>query len=442
MTARTFTSTLLLAGALLTGCASDGAARQAVADFSRADFGAAAVGFRPAAERRPLDENSLLNNARLGMASLAAGDVNTARNALRVAYQLLESGNVNDEGRIFAATVLSDGALVYKGEPFEQALTYTALAWANALAGDWENVRVCARASVRRLADFKAADPEGKDRFSREGVQLVESTYALGYLLEGIANRVLAEPDETPLDRAVRLNAALRPVADAVRAGRFNTIVVVESGRGPRKDAYGDDNASTRWVPRDPPAGDLRLSAAGPTLTPTLTLAPAADVNRMSADYRWNNLEDARRFKSGLGSVLVIGGITTAAASDKKEAQIAGLAAAGAGLLMKLLASADTRHNELIPAEVFVAALELPPQGADITLGFTAARSAPITIPAVRPGTASAPTVVYLRSLASHGVPSRPVTTWSYESAQMARQAGDEGDAAWDAELRATQPQR
>ncbi|MFM9959001.1 MAG: hypothetical protein ACKVZJ_13100 [Phycisphaerales bacterium] len=425
-----------LAGSSLTGCASDLQTRQAVADFSRADFGAAAVGFRPAAERRPLDENSLLNNARLGMASLAAGDVNSASNALRTAYQLLESGNVNDEGRIFAATVLSDGALVYKGEPYEQAMTYTALAWVSALRGDWENVRVAARASVRRLADFKDADPSGKDRFSREGVKLVESTFALGYLMEGIANRVLGEADDQPLDRAVALNASLRPLADAVRAGRFNALLVVESGRGPRKDSYGEDGASTRWVPRDPPAGDLRVGIGGPFVT----VAPAADVNRMSADYRWNNLEDARRFKSGLGSVLVIGGITTAAASNNKDAQIAGLAAAGAGLLMKLLASADTRHNELIPGEVFVAALELPPQGADIGISFSGGRSAPLSVPGVRPGTASAPTVIYLRSLASHGVPVRPVTTWTYESQQMAREADHDAEAAWESEVRGSEP--
>lgn len=420
---------VVLAGlAGITGCAGDQVTRRAISDFDRADFGAASVGFRPGAEARPFNENSLLNNARLGMASLAAGDVDTSVRALGTAYQLLESGGVNDESRIFAATVLHEGVLVYKGEPFEQAMTYTALAWANALKGDWENVRVCARASVRRLADFQQADPKAKDRMAREGVKLVESTFALGYLLEGIANHVLSEPGDA-LDRAVALNGSLRPVADAVKSGRFNTFVVVDWGRGPAKSPRGDDNAQTAWVPLDASAGEMRVTVSG---AGTLALSPAADVNRMSADYRWNNLESARAFKSGLGTVLVAGGVTTAAASENKSAQIAGLAAAGAGLLMKLLASADTRHNELLPAQVFVAALDLPAQGADVTIGFSGGRTAPVTITGLRPGTPSAPSVVYLRSLTAHDGSAWPVTSWGYNASTQARSADDTARETWE----------
>jgi len=420
---------VILAGfAGLGGCAGDQAARLAINDFDRADFGSAAVGFRAGAEARPFNENSLLNNARLGMAALAAGDIDTSVGALGTAYKLLESGGVNDESRIFAATVLHEGVLVYKGEPFEQAMTYTALAWGNALKGDWENVRVCARASVRRLADFQQADPNAKDRMAREGVKLVESTFALGYLLEGVANHILNEPGDA-LDRAVSLNGSLRPVADAVKSGRFNTLVVVDWGRGPAKSPRGDDNAQTQWVPLDESAGEMRVTVPGEG---TLAFSPAADVNRMSADYRWNNLGSARAFKSGLGTVLVVGGVTTAAASENKSAQIAGLAAAGAGLLMKLLASADTRHNELLPARVFVAALELPAQGADITIGFSGGRTAPITIPAARPGTPSSPSVFYVRSLTAHGVRARPVTSWGYNASLQARSADDTARQTWE----------
>jgi hypothetical protein len=421
---------------LLTGCASDQAGRVGVGNYYRADFASAAVAFRPGAEARPFNEDSVLNNARLGMASLAAGDVNTAVRSLGTAYQLLESGGVNDESRIFAATVLHEGVKVYKGEPFEQAMTYTSLAWANALRSDWENVRVCARASTRRLADFQQANPEAKDRMSREGVKLVESTFALGYLLEGISDRVLGENDDA-LDRAVSLDASLRPVVESVRSGRFNTLLVVEFGRGPTKDAYGDDNARTHWVPRDPPAGDMRVTVSG---GPSLTLRPAADVNRMSADYRWNNLEDARTFKSGFGTVLIAGGATTAVASENKSAQIAGLAAAGAGLLMKLLASADTRHNQLLPSEVFVAALELPAQGADVSVTFAGNRSAPISITDARPGTPSAPSVLYVRSLTALGVPAWPVTSWGSQRTIDARDADEAAREAWDAETNARTP--
>ncbi len=413
---------------LLTGCAADSATQAGLRDFARADFAGAAAAFAPAAEARPFNENSLLASARLGMAALAAGDVDTSVRALGTAYKLLESGSVNDESRIFAATVLHEGVRVYKGEPFEQALVYTELAWANALKGDWENVRVCARASVRRLADFQGADPGSKDRFTREGVKLVETNFALGYLLEGIADRVIGEGDEA-LDRAASLNAGLRPIVETVRAGRMNCLVVIDYGRGPRKIAYGEDNSETRWEPRDRPIMGLDVTAPGMGMR---RVTPAADVNAMSADYRWNNLENARKFKSGLGTALVVGGIGTAAVSNRKEVQLAGVAAAASGVLLKLLASADTRHNELLPSEVFIAALELPPGGADATV--SGAPGPPAIIPMCRPGEngPKGPSVVYVRMLPGALVPPWPVTSWGYAERDLRRDADDEARAAWD----------
>lgn len=418
----------ILAGTLAasSGCASDRAARQGVRDFSRGDFAGAADAFSPSASASVLHENSLLDSARLGMAALAAGDVDRSVRALGAAYRLLESGGVNDEARIFAATVLHEGVKVYKGEPFEQAMTYTALAWANALKGDWENVRVCARASVRRLADFRQAGPGASDRFEREGVSLVESNFALGYLLEGIADRATGERDDA-LDRAAAINPGLRPLVESLRAGRVNCLVVVDYGRGPRKTAYGEDHSLTRWEPRERAIREIAIDS---TALPALRVPAAADVNSMSADHRWNNLENARKFKSGLGTALVVGGVVTAGSSERKETQIAGVAAAATGVILKLLSSADVRYNELLPSEVFVAGLELPTHGATVSLFAGDSAGAAPAIPCI-PGSATSPSIVYLRVLPGAQPPVYPVTSWGYATAQHRRDADEDARDAW-----------
>lgn len=416
----------LLAGCVLGACAADRAAQEGVRAFYAGDFASAAVAFRPGAERRPFDENSILNSARLGMAELAAGRAQSAVRPLGTAYQLLESGSVNDEGRILAATVLHEGVRVYKGEPFEQAMTYTALAWANALRGDWENVRVCARSAVRRLADYQNA----LGNKSRPGAP--ETDFALGYFLEGLANAAMNEPDLSALDRAVLLNAALAPHADRVRARDFNAVIVIEAGRGPEKEAYGDDNAQTRWAALDSGPGSARIEMVTPpgSAPDARGLAAAADVNRMSEVHRWNNLQDARSFKSGLGSVLVVGGAGTAVVSEDKGAQIAGISAAAAGLLMKALSSADVRHNELLPAEVFVAVLKVPEGGADVRVSLGAASR--LDIPGVRPGTPSSPSVVYARVVPRPRLAARAVTSWG-EAERLRRHDADiEAERVWN----------
>lgn len=421
---------LALAGAVgvavLPGCAADHAAKDGVRAFYAGDFGSAAAAFRPGAERRPFDENSLLNNARLGMAELAAGRAANAVRPLGVAYQLLESGGVNDSGRMLAATVLHEGVRVYKGEPFEQALTYAALAWANALRGDWENVRICARASVRRLSDY-GGKPEGH-------AGAPETDFAMGYFLEGLANAVLGEGDLSALDRAVSLNAGLGAAAERIRAREFNAVVIIEAGRGPEKESYGDDDAQTRWTVIDTGPGSARVDVSVPPGSAAApgsgTLGVVADVNRMSETHRWNNLEDARSFKSGLGTVMVVGGVGTAVASEDKGAQIAGLSAAAAGLLMKALSSADVRHNELLPAEVFVAVVRVPESGADLSV--TLGSASRIEVPGVRPGTPGAPSVVYARVVPRARIAARAVTSWGEIERVRARNADAEAERIWD----------
>lgn len=406
-------------------------APHAGSDFYAGNLTAARQQLRPAALKNTLDENSVLNNARLGMAALADGDTTEAKKALRTAYQVLESGNVNDEARLFASEVIWEGTKVYKGEPFEQALTYTALATTFALEGDWQNVRVASRATLRKLKDYsdaraggngsaeltqeelarRAAEAEAErarkassnkgtyDYFKDEG-RFVESDFALGYLLQGIADRVINEPSDA-LDAAVRANPRLAPLCDTIRAGSFNTVILVDYAHGPRKVNTGPDGALTDWIPRgDGSPSPLSITIDGAPF-PGFS-GPVCNVNQMAKDHRWNTFENARRAKSVIGDAMLIGGGITAAASDHRETQLIGLGVLLAGLALKSTAAADIRYNDLLPSAVYLAALEVP-AGAELRINIppsmNGAPAMSCVLPHFRLNQTSAPRVVYLRAV-------------------------------------------
>ncbi|HRJ49373.1 MAG TPA: hypothetical protein PKU91_02495, partial [Phycisphaerales bacterium] len=86
----------------------------------------------------------------------------------------------------------------------------------------------------------------------------------------------------------------------------------------------------------------------------------ATDVNRIAASTRWANLEDVRRAKSAIGSLLVTGGIITAATADDNDTQVmVGLIVAGVGALLKASSAADIQHNELFPQRTYLALADL-----------------------------------------------------------------------------------
>ncbi len=410
--------------ALMTACTTS--APHAGPSYYAGNLTAAREQLRPAALKDTLDENSVLNNASLGMAALADGDTTEAKAALRTAYQILESGNVNDDARLFASEVIWEGAKVYKGEPFEQALTYTALATTFALEGDWQNVRVASRATLRKLKDYsdaksgsssstglsqedlahRAAEAETErssdtnyDYFEDEG-RFVESDFALGYLMQGIADQVLNESSDA-LDAAVRVNPRLAPLADTIRSGNFNTILLIDYAHGPRKVNTGPDGALTEWIPRgEGNPSPLSITIDGAPF-PGFT-GPVCDVNQMARDHRWNTFENARRAKSLIGDAMMIGGGITAASSRDEGTQLVGLGILLAGLALKGTAAADIRHNELLPSAVYLCALEVPP-GAELRINIPAAlNGAPAmsyVLPSFRPLNIAAPRMIYLRAV-------------------------------------------
>ncbi|MCA9286334.1 MAG: hypothetical protein KDA22_14005, partial [Phycisphaerales bacterium] len=370
--------------------------------YYRYDFIAAREELRPLVEK--VDNDLLLNELRLGMAGLADGNVNETEAALSRVFDLLSTAGLNKD-RTAAAALVYEGVRIWKGEPFEQALAYYWVAAHYASRGDWENARAAAANALFRLTDFgadmtaekvarKAATDES---YLDQGYTAVDSNFALGFLMQAIgADLTGAGGAKEQFDAALKIDPNLGPVVDALRSRRFDTLLIVDYGRGPQKIAYGPDNALTKFVSRERSKGALRVTAGGEVLG---ELPVVCDVEQMAYDLRWNNLEDIRRAKSAIGDVLTIGGGTAAViggAQNSDAALIAGLGAVAMGLLLKASAQADVRYLDFAPSSIYLVPIRLNAP-MDIELAVVGAPSARVVLPAFQPGTERAPRTVYLR---------------------------------------------
>lgn len=401
----------------LASCAAAPRNVQAVAAYYNYDFPSAREALRGDAELVN-DEQVLLNNLRLGVAAMADGDVNEAERALGRVFDLLSTAGLNKD-RTTAAVWLHEGVRIWKGEPFEQALAYHAVATHYATRGDWENMRAAAANALFRLTDFgtdrdrNLTSEELARREARRpgyldtGYTAVDTNFALGFLMQGIGADLGGLDGTAPFDAALRINPGLGPIVDVLRSREYDTLLIVDYGKGPTKVAYGPDLALARFEPRMRAGNQLHVSLDGRALG---AFAAACDVNAMAVDHRWNNLEDVRRAKSVIGDVLIGGGAAAIAIgghNDEKDAQLAGVGAIIAGMLLKAGARADTRHMEFNPVETFLVPLRLGREG---TLDVTIAGHGRISmvLPDFIPGEPGNPRAVYLRL---HG-PDSPQPVW------------------------------
>lgn len=333
------------------------------------------------------DKQYLLDRQRLLMVTLADGLPDHAESLANRVFEVLRIQGLNADKTV-PSIVFSDGVRIWKGEPFEQAMAYATIAIQKGSIGDWGNMRAAAESSLFLLRDFgvnekgerlstleiakRAAakgDTEG-DEYIDRGYVATPTDFALGYMLHGIASHALGRTDEASdnFAQAVRLRSDLQPVTDAITSGRADTILIVDAGRGPSKIGYGPDQALARFEPRT--RSDQRgLAVQGDAIGPR-TLAQASDVNQMSQDHMWNNLEDVRTAKSTLGTALLLGGVVVASSvdSDDGTAQIIGLSAAALGALMKGTARADLRHLESLAQRTYIVPIDLPEEGASVRL--------------------------------------------------------------------------
>ena len=358
------------------------------------DFGKARAATLNRATDDRRDRSFMLDRMKILTMAMADGVPEAARPVADELYGFLRTQGVNAEKTLPTVFFGEGASRVYKGEPFEQALTLTQIAALDASVGDWGNARAAANNALFQVRDFSRSlgsgpvpgpnapgtqdttqDPAAQrlrllQSASGTDAQAIErlatpqtSDFELGYALRAIASRQLGEAadmDEA-LVQLVRVAPRLEGLAAQIRAGVYNAALLVESGSGPQKISSGPDGAIAAFR-RTAPGDDapLRVSIGGGA---PLAFPVATDTDRLALDLRWNNLEDLRLAKSAVGNGLLLGGAVVANSSNKREAQIAGLGMILAGVLAKSTAAADTRHNELLPQRTHIALLQLAEAG-------------------------------------------------------------------------------
>ncbi|HEX7008328.1 MAG TPA: hypothetical protein VF184_00005, partial [Phycisphaeraceae bacterium] len=358
--------------------------------LARGEYGQARIERYKRMSRDRNDRGYLLDRMSVGVLTLADGHPDSAQTIFEEVYDVLRTQGINRD-RTVASLVINEDLKIWKGEPFEQALALAYYAMTQAELGSWDNARAAADNSLFYLRDFGRDDEGGEldtyeiarrsllyeraieagqspEEASRQadyldhGYVVRDTDFTLGHLLHAIADQQLGRMEEASdhLTRAAELNPQLDPLIEALRQNRYNTVLVVSWGLGPRKEGYGPDRALGRFVPRFPSDG-ARLYVRVGSL-PGRAYPQVLDVNRMAKDHRWNNLEDVRRAKSLLGTGLLYGGAAAAiigANHNSDAALYAGLSAMAAGAFLKAGAHVDERYADVIPQRFYVVPLNL-----------------------------------------------------------------------------------
>jgi tetratricopeptide (TPR) repeat protein len=346
----------------------------------------------------------MLSRMRAGVLALDAGRPAVSEQFFAEVYDVLRTQGINADKTV-SAVVLTEGVKLWKGEPFEQAMALAYYGMVQARLGSWDNARAAAGNALFYLRNFEndrdraagrridteaimlrsieyenrqagrpvgAGDARGADAYLDHGYVTEESNFAFAYLLHAIASQQMGRDLEAAdyFQRVVQLEPAMRPTVDRLKARGYNTVLVVAYGLGPRKDRYGMDGALSEFVPRTRSDG-AALSVSTPlgaTSYPRVT-----DVNAMARDHRWNNLEDVRRAKSILGSVLLVGGGITLGEGIQNHSEAAvwtGAALLASGLYMKATAAANTDYCDVFPQRLYVVPLMIddPSQRVDLSI--------------------------------------------------------------------------
>lgn len=382
------------------GCGPSAAQRayqEARTAFFAADYAAAAEELRPYADRT--DENFALQNARLGLIYLAAGELDAAEAAFLRAYEVIHSVGVNDGGRTLGAVLVDEKLRVWKGEPFERAMVSFYLGVVYSILGDLNNARAAYENALFRLRDFD----DDRDQLRADEL---ESNFTLASIMLGRTWQRLGRDDlaSAAFRRAVELQPSLGELADPNVHRRSNVLLVVDQGYGPRRATRFDGSVlafePTPQMVGPPPTPKVFI---GNVLYPLGNVTqPPVDLLALAQERRWQSIDTIRATKSAVGTGMIVGsvimadrGLNASGARQRTDLAVAAGLLAG-GLLLKATSQADVREWGLLPRSTYLLPLSLNPGTYDISVEFSDGSRAAVTgLPA--PALPNE-TVVYLRA--------------------------------------------
>lgn len=389
---------------VFTGCTAPPDA-SVVSTYRSGEYGIVRTRLQPNMQPKRSDRNYLLDRVRVGMLTLADGYPEGSQQIFNQIYELLRTQGINED-RTVVSVVFNEDLKIWKGEPFEQALTLNYIGIQLAMLDSWDNARAASRGSLFYLRDYgenkkgerrsnkDIVDEATKDEdFIETGYVPVQSNFTFGYMLAAIANQQLQrDPEANDFFRqAISTNSSIKPLVERLRQRQYNTILFVDYGQGPQKIGTGPDNAIARFIAKTPSDNrPLVVTQNGSTQSwPIVT-----DVNQMAQDHRWNNLEDMRIARSYIGTGLIAAGAATTAIGaeyDSTAAVIAGVGMIAAGAFAKAGAHADTRYCEAMPQRMYIVPLTINEPDTQVTLeldGISASRLT-TTLDPPEPGTAA-----------------------------------------------------
>ncbi|MDX1565625.1 MAG: hypothetical protein R3236_09480, partial [Phycisphaeraceae bacterium] len=438
--ARFQTATLLIA-CFLAGCGGFGPRVDPVAAVYRGDHGRARVVLQKNLPPRNssgqgFDRDYMLQRLRLMIAMLCDGYTVEADPVIGEVYEVLTTQGLNADKTV-SAVVVNENVKTWKGEPFEQALTYHYIATHWAMQQSWDNARAAINRSLFHLRDIsdemegkvsneqlatKAARMDNRnegagDKFLNNGYVARESNFTLGYLMRAIANQQLfvQNGDDRRLKEAadnyaaaLRQSGNLEGLVKQLRNSRaYNTLLVVDYGRGPRKIATGPDGAVSAY--RDVMSSDGNRLAVRVGTGPSIKLPWVCDVNVMARDHRWNNLEDVRLAKSFIGKALMAAAAATAANTNSRSGKYAAIGMLAAGALARAGARADTRYCEMMPQRVYLVPVMIQRADQPVHLEVENHPQSRMVLRGIKPPPADSPVAVrYIRLVSA-----RPGAEWA-----------------------------
>jgi hypothetical protein len=323
----------------------------------------------------PADRQYILDRMRFAISAIADGYREDDAVFTEI-YEKLSTQGIN-KGKEGAAVLINEDVKQWKGEPFEQALMLSYLGMFYASQGSWDNARAAVNASQFRLKDFgggkhksteevvtEAAKADAnKNADSFNNYQERQTDFALGILLDAIANRQIGRGEEaaSKFNAVASFRPDLKDLIDELAKSDYDEVLIVSWGAGPQKIGTGPDQSIASWKQLTRSSDDRLIVHVGGSATAARAFPVVTDVNDMAENHMWNNLQDMRKAKSIVGSVLVGAGAGVAAygaSQHDSTTALVGLGVALAGAGLKAGAHADTRYCDVMPQRFYIVPLK------------------------------------------------------------------------------------